>query len=294
MVSVKVGAKEDPEQYTGLAHYLEHLMFKGTDKIGALDWEKEKPIYEQIIAKYDENAQTTDPARRDEISKEINRLTKEAAKYSVSTDFSNLSQSMGGKYLNAATSYDYTQFFSSFPPGEIYKWLELNSERLLNPVFRTFQPELETVYEEFNRGQDQQNRRQQEFVFNTVFAGHPYSRAIIGLPEHLKNPQLSQLIKFYHNWYVAGNMALILVGNVNTNQILPLIKETFGRIENRPTPERKQYSENPVNGRTEVNAKLARFPQTILAFPGITSDSEDDIALDICTSLLSNSNQTGS
>jgi len=294
MVSVKVGSKEDPEQYTGLAHYLEHMMFKGTDKIGALDWEKEKPIYDQIIAKYDENASTTNPAKRDEISKEINRLTNEAAKYSVSTDYSNLSQSMGGKYLNAGTSYDYTQYFSLFPPGEIYKWLELNSERLLNPIFRSFQPELETVYEEYNRGQDQQNRRQQEFVFNTIFAGHPYSRAIIGLPEHLKNPQLSQLIKFYNNWYVAENMALILVGNVNTNQIIPMIKETFGRIENRPTPERKQYPENPVNGRTEVNAKLARYPQTILAFPGITTASEDDIALDICTSILSNSNQTGS
>jgi len=293
MVTVKVGAKEDPEQYTGLAHYLEHMMFKGTDKIGALDWEKEKPIYEQIIAKYDENASITDPAKRDEISKEINRLTQEAAKYDLSNDFSNLSQSMGGENLNAGTSYDYTQFYSSFPPGEIYKWLELNSERLLNPVFRSFQPELETVYEEYNRGQDQQNRRQQEFIFNTIFAGHPYSRAVIGLPEHLKNPQLSKLIKFYHDWYVAENMALILVGNVNTNQILPMIKEKFGRIENRPTPERKQYPEKAVNGRQEVNAKIGRFPQIVLAFPGITTSSEDDIAMDICTSLLSNSNQTG-
>ena len=294
MVSVKVGSKEDPEQYTGLAHYLEHMMFKGTDKIGALDWGKEKPIYEQIIAKYDENAATADPAKRDEISKEINRLTQEAAKYDLSNDYSNLSQSMGGKNLNAGTSYDYTLFYSSFPPGEIYKWMELNSERLLNPVFRSFQPELETVYEEYNRGQDQQNRRVQDFIFSTVFPGHPYARSVIGLPEHLKNPQLSQLIKFYHEWYVAGNMALILVGNVNTNQVVSMIKEKFGRIENRPTPERKQYPENPVSGRQEVNAKISRFPQIALAFPGITTANEDDIALDICTSLLSNSNRTGS
>jgi len=294
MVSVKVGSKEDPEQYTGLAHYLEHMMFKGTDKIGALDWEKEKPIYDQIIAKYDENAQTTDPAKRDELSKEINRLTNEAAKFNVLNEFVNLSQSAGGNFINAATSYDHTQFFSSFPPGEIYKWLELNSERLMNPVFRAFQPELETVYEEYNQNQDNQGRRMNDFIFSSVFPGHPYSRAIIGLPEHLKNPQLSQLIKFYHDWYVAGNMALILVGNVNTNQILPLIKETFGRIENRPTPERKQYPENPVNGRVEANAKIGQFPQVILAFPGVTTASEDDIALDICTSILSNSNKTGS
>ncbi|GHT15543.1 hypothetical protein FACS189426_23230 [Bacteroidia bacterium] len=205
MVAVNVGAKEDPTEYTGLAHYLEHMMFKGTDKIGALDWEKEKPIYEKIIAKYDEYAQTADPEQRKAISKEINQLTVEAAKYNLSNEFSNLSQGMGGEGVNAGTSFDYTLYYNSFPPGEIYKWLELNSERLINPIFRSFQPELETVYEEYNRGQDQQGRRESEFIMNTIFPGHPYSRSILGFPEHLKNPQLSQLNKFYHNWYVPKN-----------------------------------------------------------------------------------------
>ena len=293
MVTVKVGAKEDPEKYTGLAHYLEHLMFKGTDRIGALDWEKEKPVYEQIIAKYDEYAATDDPAKREAISKEINQLTMETAKYYLTSDFSSLTQSMGGESLNAGTSFDYTSYFNSFPPGEIYKWLELNSERLLNPVFRSFQPELETVYEEFNMMQDQQSRREIDFLLNTIFPGHPYARSIVGLPEHLKNPQISQLIKFYNDWYVAENMALILAGNVNTNQVLPLIREKFGRIENRPAPERKVYPETPIKGRKAVSAKISRYPQVFLAFPGITSNSEDEIALDICTSILSNSNRTG-
>jgi len=296
MVSVKTGSVNDPEQYTGLAHYLEHMMFKGTDKIGALDWEKEKPIYEQIIAKYDENAATTDTAKRREISEEINRLTNEAAKYNMTNEFATLSQtlgSMGIENLNAGTSFDLTVFYSIFSPGEIYKWLELNSDRLINPIFRNFQPELETVYEEYNRAQDNQQIRQRDFIYSTVFPGHPYARPVIGLPEHLKNPQLSQLIKFYNDWYVAGNMALILAGNVNTSQILPIIKETFGRIENRPTPERKQYPENPVKGRVEVNTKMGRMPQIYLVFPGIATASEDDIALDICSSILSNSSQTG-
>ncbi|GHT62891.1 peptidase M16 [Bacteroidia bacterium] len=293
IVAVNVGSKEDPEQYTGLAHYLEHMMFKGTDKIGALDWEKEKISYDKIVAKYDEYAATADPEKRKAISKEINQLTIESAKYNLPNDFSNLSQGMGGENLNAGTNLDYTIYYNSFPPGEIYKWLELNSERLLNPVFRSFQPELETVYEEYNRGQDQQGRREYEFIMSAVFSGHPYARPVIGLPEHLKNPQLSQLIKFYHDWYVAGNMALILTGNVNTNQIIPIIREKFGRIENRSTPERKQYPEIPLKGRKEVSAKVARYPQVLLAFPGITAASDDDIALDICTSILSNSSQTG-
>ncbi|MDR2085841.1 MAG: insulinase family protein [Dysgonamonadaceae bacterium] len=293
MVAVNVGAKEDPEKYTGLAHYLEHLLFKGTDKIGTLNWEKEKPIYEQIIAKYDELAQTADPAQREAISKEINKLTNEAAQYNLSSDFSSLTQGMGGENLNAGTSYDYTVYYNTFPPGGVYKWLELNSERLINPVFRSFQPELETVYEEYNRGQDQHQRRENEFLLSTIFPGHPYARSIIGLPEHLKNPQLSRLNQFYHDWYVPENMALILAGNVKTAEVLPIIKEKFGRLENRPMPERKQYPETPLKGRKEVSAKLSLYPQALLAFPGITSGSEEEIAVKICASILSNSSRTG-
>ncbi|MDL2322993.1 insulinase family protein [Bacteroidales bacterium OttesenSCG-928-A17] len=293
IVAVNVGAKEDPEQYTGLAHYLEHLLFKGTQRIGALDWEKEKPIYEQIIAKYDEMAATTDPLQREEISKEINRLTLEAAKYNLNNEFSGLTQSIGGEGLNAGTGYDYTVYYNSFPPGEIYKWLHLNSERLINPVFRGFQQELETVYEEYNKYQDELGARTSEYISSIIFPGTPYARSIIGLPEHLKNPQLSQLITFYDKWYVPSNMALILTGNVKTKEVISLINQTFGRLENKPTPEKKTYSVEPVKGKKESKTKMARYPQLVLSFPGITSSSEDDIVLDICTSILSNSSRTG-
>lgn len=293
MVAVNAGAKEDPAEYTGLAHYLEHLMFKGTDKIGTLDWGKEKPVYEKIIAKYDEMADVADPVRKVEIAKEINQLTQEAAQYNVLTEFSALTQSYGGQNLNAGTSYDYTSYFNSFPPGDIYKWLELNSERLINPVFRSFQAELETVYEEYNRGQDQQDRREGNFVLENIFAGHPYARPVLGLPEHLKNPRLSKLIEFYNKWYVPENMALILAGKVKTNEIISIIREKFGRLESRPVPERIQYSETPLKGRKEISAKIAQYPTVTLIYKGIPLSSEDDIALDICTSILSNSSRTG-
>ena len=293
MVAVNVGSKEESENYTGLAHYLEHMLFKGTEKIGSLDWTKEKPIYDQIIAKYDEMAKVTNPAQKTAISKEINELTKEAAKYSLSNEFSNLTLAMGGDNLNAGTSFDYTVYFNSFPAGGVYKWLELNSERFINPVFRNFQPELETVYEEFNRSQDQQMNRVNEFILSNMFAGHPYSRSVLGLPQHLKNPQLSELIKFYNTWYVPSNMALIIVGNVKTTEIYPIIREKFGRLENRPVPEKKVYPEQPIKGRKEFSAKLSRTPQVLLTYKGVTFDNEDDVALDICVSILSNSNRTG-
>ena len=228
-VVVRTGSVNDPEEYTGLAHYLEHVLFKGTQKIGALDWEKEKGIYEQIIQKYDEMSEKTDPAQKEAIGKEINELTIQASNISVSNEFSNLIESIGGTGLNAGTSWDYTVYYNTFPPHQINKWLELASERFVNPVFRTFQNELETVYEEFNRSNDNPSTRSQNFMMKQAFDGHPYSRPIIGLGEHLKNPRLSKLIEFYNNWYVPENMALILVGNVNTKRIMGRIAAAFGK-----------------------------------------------------------------
>jgi predicted Zn-dependent peptidase len=293
MVAVNVGSKEEPEEYTGLAHYLEHLMFKGTDKIGTLDWGKEKPVYEQIIAKYDERAKVTDAAQRDALAKEINELSIQAAQVNMPNELEYLIQNIAGKQVNAFTSYDETVYYTTFPSGEIYKWLELNCERFKNPIFRNFQAELETVYEEYNRGQDGQGTRESEFLMENLFPGHPYSRSVIGLPEHLKNPQLSKLIEFYETWYVPNNMALILVGNLQTNQLVSMIRSTFGQLQSKPLPERKQYPAPALKGRKEVSAKLSRFPQLILSFPGIPAGDPDLFALQICTSILSNGNNTG-
>ncbi|MDR0546224.1 MAG: insulinase family protein [Dysgonamonadaceae bacterium] len=293
MVTVNVGSKEDPENYTGLAHYLEHLLFKGNENIGTVNWEKEKPLYEQIIAKYDERAATTDPVLRDTLARQINRLSIEAAQYNMPNELSILIQNMGGENVNANTSFDRTVYFNSFPAGEIYKWLELYSERLIHPVFRNFQAELETVYEEFNRAQDEESNQEREFLQKTIFPGHPYSRNILGLPEHLKNPQLSKLIEFYETWYVPNNMALILIGNIKTNQVSGIIKQKFGRLERKELPERKQYPETPHKGRKEASAKLSQMPQLYLAFPGITASSPDDAALEICASILANPAHTG-
>ena len=154
MVSFKVGSVDDPLEYTGLAHYLEHVMFKGTQTIGTLDWEKESALYQQIIAKYDEMAETADPAQKEKIGLEINDLTIQAAKYSSMGEFSQLVDQMGGQGLNASTGYDQTEYHNSFPPAQLEKWLMLYSERLINPVFRGFQTELEAVYEEFNMYSD--------------------------------------------------------------------------------------------------------------------------------------------
>lgn len=293
MVGVNVGASCDPDNLTGLAHYLEHVMFKGTERIGTIDWEKEKPIYEAIIAKYDEMAAESDPARKTEIAKEINKLSIEASQFIATNEFSSLTEEMGGFGLNAGTSWDYTVYYNYFAPSEIFRWLDLNSERFMNPVFRSFQSELETVYEEFNMYQDMQGAQMQEFILKNMFPGHPYSRSVIGLPEHLKNPQLSELIKFYNEWYVPENMVLVLVGNIRERQVRGIIQDKFGRLPAKSSPERVVYPDWEVKGKKTVSAKLSRYPQVALAFQGVPASHPDQLAIEICLSILSNSSRTG-
>lgn len=292
-VVVRTGSVNDPEQYTGLAHYLEHVLFKGTQKIGALDWEREKPIYEQIIAKYDAMAEEADPVKKEALGKEINELTVEAGKVSLSNEFSELIEGMGGTGLNAGTSWDYTMYYNTFPPYQINKWLEISSERFVNPVFRTFQSELETVYEEYNRGNDNPNTRTQEFMLEKAFPGHPYSRSIIGLGEHLKNPRLSQLIKYYEDWYTPENMALILVGKVETRKIMGRIAAAFGKLQPKATPERMVYPDAKIEGRTQHSTKFSQYPSVMMIYNGVKTGHPDETAIDICMRLLSNTGGTG-
>lgn len=293
IVAVRTGSANDPAEYTGLAHYLEHVMFKGTDKIGALDWATEESLYQQIIAKYDEMADATDPARKEAISQEINDLTVQAGKVSVSTEFSNLMESMGGKGMNAGTSFDLTYYYNSFPAYQINKWLEISSERFRHPVFRTFQSELENVYEEYNMYQDDPSSLQSNFIRSKAFEGHPYARDIIGLPEHLKNPRLSKLIDFYNDWYTPENMVLILVGNIKAQQILGRINASFGRLPQKATPARKTYPDLNIKGRTQYTAKIGYYPNVCLIYPGVPAGHPDEKPLEIALSLLSNSSNTG-
>jgi zinc protease len=292
-VVVRTGSKNDPAAYTGLSHYLEHVLFKGNENIGTLDWEKEKPIYEKIIAKYDEKAKETDPVKKLAINKEINQLAIEESKLSLSNEFSHLVAEMGGKGLNASTSYDVTEYHNSFPPSQLGRFLELYAERLVNPVFRSFQSELEAVYEEYNRSQDNSNSQIESLLMKSMFPSHPYGRDIIGLPEHLKNPQLSELITYFKAWYSPDNMALILSGNIDAKTAIPLIKDKFSRLIRTKTPDVQTYPDWDIKGRKEVSSNIGYYPQLYIAFKGIPHGGANEIALDVCMEMLSNRSQTG-
>ena len=294
VVITKAGGKNDPVDATGMAHYQEHMLFKGTQQLGTTDWEKEKVHIDKTFELYDELGKTKDEEKRKEIQIQINEESLKAAKYAIPNELSNVINSMGGTSLNAGTGPDNTIFYNAFPPNQMERWLDLYSHRFIDPVFRSFQAELEVVYEEKNMYQDM-------FIFPLIekfnynfFKNHPYGQqTLIGTAEDLKNPSLTKMYEFFKTYYVANNMALVLSGDFSTKQVIPIIKEKFGQWKKGELPEKKIYEEKPFNGREFIEAKMSPIKLGMLGFRTVPNGHKDEIALEVCNSILSNSNSTG-
>ncbi len=292
-VVVKAGAKDCPD--TGIAHYFEHMMFKGTDRIGTLDYESEKVLLDSIAMKYDELAMTEDTAARARLQKEINELSIRSSEYVIPNEFNRLINRFGGSGLNAATSYDATIYFNTFSPQYMVQWAEINSERLINPVFRLFQSELETVYEEKNMYGDFIGGQVMDTLMARYFGPHPYAYPIIGSTKNLKNPRLTEMHKFFEDYYVASNMALILSGDFDAQQVMPILEKAFSRIRSGNAPKQEKVMLPPFNGRETMKVKFPiPFIKAMgLDFRGVSANHEDQVALNIAVNLLNNANGTG-
>lgn len=292
-VVVKAGAKDCPD--TGIAHYFEHMMFKGTDRIRTLDYESEKVLLDSIAMKYDELAMTEDTAARARLQKEINELSIRSSEYVIPNEFNRLINRFGGSGLNAATSYDATIYFNTFSPQYMVQWAEINSERLINPVFRLFQSELETVYEEKNMYGDFIGGQVMDTLMARYFGPHPYAYPIIGSTKNLKNPRLTEMHKFFEDYYVASNMALILSGDFDAQQVMPILEKAFSRIRSGNAPKQEKVMLPPFNGRETMKVKFPiPFIKAMgLGFRGVSANHEDQVALNIAVNLLNNANGTG-
>lgn len=292
-VVVRAGAKDCPN--TGIAHYFEHILFKGTDKIGTVNYAVERPWLDSIAAKYDLLAQTTVSAERLEIQKDINRLSLKAGEYAIPNEFNNLISRYGGTGLNAYTSLDETVFFNTFSPQYIAQWAELNSERMLNPVFRLFQGELETVYEEKNMFLDNFLGPAIEAVQGTVYHGTPYEYSVLGSTENLKNPRLSEMREFFDKYYVAGNMGLVLCGDLCGDTIVPLLERTFGRIRRgeAPVSESVKLRRFSAGEQAKIKLPIPIIKGEGLVYQGPAKNTPDEIPFELALSLLSNDSETG-
>ena len=229
-VAVRTGSKNDPAETTGLAHYLEHLMFKGTEKFGVTDPQAEAPLLADIEARYEKYRTLTDPAERRQAYHEIDSVSQLAAKYFIPNEFDKLMSAIGAEGVNAYTSNDVTCYVCDIPSNEIENWAKIESERFQNMVIRGFHTELEAVYEEYNISLTRDSRKLYAAMMGKLFPNHPYGlQTTLGSQEHLKNPSITNIKNYFRKWYVPNNVAICLAGDFDPDQVIAVIDKYFGQ-----------------------------------------------------------------
>jgi zinc protease len=288
-IGVRAGSKHDPAESTGLAHYLEHMLFKGTTKIGTLDHAKEKAHLDRVIELYEKHFQETDPEKRKAIYAEINKESQLAAQYAIPNEMDKLYKAMGEQGLNAHTWHEETVYQVNLPANRLEQWAIIESERFQHPVFRLFQPELEIVYEEKNQTLDSKDRLINFAVNKLLYKNHPYGQqTTIGEVEHLKNPSLKNMYAFFEKHYVPGNMAITISGDINPRQTMKLIDKHFSAWPARPVPTPKQWEEKPLQGAERVTVKYKGEEYVLLAFRCVGRNHPDAEALKLVDMILNN------
>ncbi len=246
-VATKAGSKTDPANHTGLAHYLEHMLFKGTDKFGSLDWAKEKPELDKIDALYEEYNKTTDPEKRKVIYHRIDSVSGVASKYAIANEYDKMMSSMGAQGTNAFTSFEQTVYTDDVPASAIDKYLAVQGERFRNPQMRIFHTELEAVYEEKNRSLDADGSKVFEKLFAELFKNHNYGlQTTIGTIEHLKNPSLVEIKKYFSKYYVSNNMGVIMSGDFDPDVMIKKVDASFAYMQIKPLAKYNFTPEEPI------------------------------------------------
>ncbi len=248
LIAIRAGSSYDPSDNTGLAHYLEHMVFKGTDEIGALDFEKENKVLSQISDLYEQHKSEKDSAMKKEIYKKIDAVSNEASKLCIANEYDKLTNSLGSEGTNAFTSNEQTVYVNKIPSNELNKWLKVEGERFSQLVLRLFHTELEAVYEEFNMGQDSDRRKQYYALLEGLFPTHPYgTQTTIGKAEHLKNPSMEAIHAYFNKYYVPNNMAVILVGDLDYENTISKVNDAFGNYVTKEVTYPTLPKESPIS-----------------------------------------------
>lgn len=247
MIAVKAGSKNDPSTHTGLAHYLEHMLFKGTDRYGTLDFSMEKPLLDSIENLYEKYGWLQDSASRAALYRQIDLTSGEAAKYSIANEFDKMMEGLGVTQVNAYTSVEQTVYINNVPSNRADAFFQVEAERFRNPVFRIFHTELEAVYEEKNRSLDNDGSKIFENLYAGLFPNHQYgTQTTIGTIEHLKNPSLKEIRKYFNTWYVPNNMVIALSGDFNPDSMIRIIDGRFGQMKAAEVPAFKVAKEKLI------------------------------------------------
>lgn len=290
-IAVRAGSNYDPKESTGLAHYLEHMVFKGTSNIGSLDWENEKAQLDIIADLYEQHRAETDPDKKLELYRKIDSVSLEASNYSVANEYDKMISSLGATGTNAYTWFEQTVYTNKIPANELQKWLNVESERFGELVLRLFHTELEAVFEEFNRGQDSDFRKRYAAMLKGLFPNHPYGQqTTIGTAEHLKNPSLIDINNYFDKYYVPSNMAMILVGDFEFEDTIQKVADSFGKLEGDPVVHPELPTEDPIQEPVTKEVFGPTAESISIAYRAAAKGTEEHKLLTMADMILANGN----
>lgn len=290
-IAVRAGSNYDPKESTGLAHYLEHMVFKGTHKIGTADWEKEKGYLKKISDLYEQHRTEEDEEKKKALYKEIDKVSLEASNYSIANEYDKMTASLGATGTNAYTWFEQTVYTNKIPANEFNKWITLESERFSTLVLRLFHTELEAVFEEFNRGQDNDFRKRYAAMLDGLFPNHPYGQqTTIGTGQHLKNPSMIDIHNYFDKYYVPNNMAIVLVGDLEFEATIKKVNDAFGKMKRKELTHPTLPKEEPITSPI-VNEVFGPTSESIsIAYRSEGVNTEEEKMVTLVDMIMANGN----
>lgn len=286
-VATRVGYVHDPADNTGLAHYEEHLLFNGTDRLGALHYDKEAPLLDSIEDLYEKHRLERDSTKKRQLFRRIDSLSYQASLYASKNEYRSTLAKIGG-FANGVTNMESAVYGGEVPPGALRLLLATQSEMFRKPVFRAFGTELEIVYEEFNSFQDNAFMRKYYAANQLIFPTHPYGRPGIGTAQHLKNPSMRAIKTHYNKYYVPNNMALILVGNIDFDQTIQWVQEYFGDMRPQPLPRASFSREKEITQPLQIEMSGPEPASVFMAFRMGGMETDDPLYLTLIGKLFEN------
>jgi predicted Zn-dependent peptidase len=288
-IAVRVGSKNDPIETTGLAHYFEHLMFKGTTQFGTSDYVAEKTYLDQIEQLFETYRATKDTLQRKAIYARIDSVSQLASKIAIPNEYDKLMSSIGSTGTNAFTSYDVTAYTENIPSNEIESWAKIQRDRFTDPVIRGFHTELETVYEEYNMSLTRDARKVNDTIMNTLFPNHPYGKhSVLGFAEHLKNPSITNIKNYYKTYYVPNNMAICMAGDLDPDATMDVLTKYFGKMQSKPVPPLHFAPEQEITHPIRKEVVGLEAENVNIAYRGPAANSSDILKLGLISYMLTN------
>ncbi|MBO7067530.1 MAG: insulinase family protein [Bacteroidaceae bacterium] len=281
-IAVHAGSKHEPTETTGLAHYLEHMMFKGSTNLGTINYEEEKVLLDKITELYEVYRATTDPEERKAVYHQIDSISYEASTYFIPNEYDKVMANIGSDGSNAFTSNDQTVYMEDIPSNQLENWAKIQSDRFKNMVLRGFHTELEAVYEEYNKYLNSDWDKLSNAVFGVLTPTHPYNHSVIGLGEHLKNPSLKNIMEFFNKYYVPNNVAICMSGDFDPDEAMDIIVKYFGDWEKNENLNQPEIEPQPELTAVVEKEVVTPNPESVLLtwrFDGINSHQSDTLAL---------------